>query len=192
MDGDEAGGIDEVLVELKGQLETSVTSLASKLSKLRTGRANVAILDGVRVSYYGSMTPLAECAQLAVADARMLTVKPWDRGLISEIERSLLGSNLGLTPQNDGDLIRIPIPALTQERRKDLCKQVRQKGEEAKIAVRSHRRDANEMLKEYEKAKEISQDDLRRGLEQIQEATNAVSAKLDDVLAKKEQEILAV
>lgn len=186
------GMVEDTLDQLRQDIETSLHALKGQLSKLRTGRANISILDGIRVNYYGTPTPINQCANLSVADARMLIVKPWDKGLISDIEKAILSSDIGIMPQNDGDLIRLPIPALTEERRKDLVKQGKNRGEEAKIGMRNHRRDANDMLKELEKEKQISQDDLKRALEKVQEQVDKGTAQVDEVLAAKEKEILAI
>lgn len=184
--------VDDVLGELAGSIDGSMKSLKVNLAKLRTGRANLALLDDVRVEYYGTPTPLNQCANLAVADARLITVRPWDKNLIGDIEKAIQSADIGITPQSDGDIIRLPVPPLTEERRKDLVKHAKQRGEEARISVRNHRRDANEMLKELEKEKEISQDDLKRALEKVQEATDKGVASVDDIIAAKEKEILEI
>lgn len=183
---------DEVLSQLQSDIQTASLAFKADLAKLRTGRASLSILDGVRVNYYGVPTPLNQCANMAVADARMLTVKPWEKNLIGEIEKAIREANLGINPQNDGDLIRLPIPALTQDRRKDLVKQAKGRAEDAKISMRNHRRDANEMLKEMEKEKEISQDDLKKALERVQEMVDEGSTQIDQVLAQKEKEIMEI
>ncbi|MCK5690950.1 ribosome recycling factor [Myxococcota bacterium] len=184
--------IDDVLSNLREENSDTLNALTNDLAKLRTGRANLAILDGIRVNYYGSPTELNQCANLAVADARMIVVKPFDRTIIGDIEKAILQSDVGINPQNDGDVIRLPIPALTEERRKELAKQAKQRGEDARIAMRNHRRDSNEMLKDLEKDKEISQDDLKRGLEQVQKVTDESIGKIGTILEKKEKEILEV
>ena len=176
--------VDEALEELNDGIESAKGSMLNALAKLRTGRANVAILDDVRVDYYGVPTPLSQCAQLSAPEPRMLSVKPW--------EKTIVAAGLGLNPQNDGELIRIPLPALTEERRKDLVKQARARGEDAKIAVRNHRRSTNELLKEAEKEKELSQDDLKRALDQVQGLVDKAVADIDGVLSSKETDILAV
>ncbi len=182
----------EVLDEFKSSVQVALESLKNDLKKLRTGRANVALLDGVRVDYYGSQTPLSQVAQLTVADARMITVKPWEKQIIGDIEKAIQSAGLGITPQNDGEFIRLPIPPLTEERRKDLVKQGKSRGEDAKIAIRNGRRDANEMLKAAEKDKDISEDDLKRALEKVQTETDTGTKTVDTILAKKEGEILAI
>ena len=184
--------VDDTMEQLRQEGEATLLGLKNQLSRLRTGRANLAILDGVRVNYYGVSTPLNQVANLTVADARLLTVKPWDRGLIGEIEKGISAADIGINPQNDGEMIRLPIPALNEERRRDLAKQAKHRGEEAKISLRNHRRDANEMLKEFEKDKAISQDDLKRALEKVQEQVDKTSTKIDEILAGKEKEIMEV
>jgi ribosome recycling factor len=184
--------MDDVFGELaKNSLDT-LAALKGHLGKLRTGRANVAILDDVRVDYYGVPTPLNQCASVHVADARLITVKPYEKKLITDIEKAIMQAGVGITPQSDGELIRLPIPGLTEERRRDLVKQAKHRGEEAKIALRNHRRDSNEMLKELEKEKEISQDDLKRALEKVQSELDASIAKVDQMIATKEKEILEI
>lgn len=183
---------DDVLQEMKSQLQTSLTALKGHLGKLRTGRANVAILDDVRVDYYGVPTPLNQCATLQVADARLIVVKPYDKQLLSDIEKAIMAADVGITPQSDGEVIRLPIPGLTEDRRKDLVKQAKHRGEETKIAMRNHRRDANEMCKELEKEKEISQDDLKRSLEKVQVELDRGIAKVDEMIATKEKEIMEI
>ncbi len=184
--------VEEVLKELKKGIDDSMSALRHDLAKLRTGRASVNILDGIRVEYYGAMTPLNQVAQLSVPEPRLIMVKPFDKSLISDIERAINNSDVGITPMNDGEQIRLPIPALNEERRKDLVKQAKHRGEDAKISLRNHRRDANEMLKEYEKEKLISEDDLKRALEKVQEVVDRGGKQVDDVLHQKEQEILEI
>ena len=184
--------IDDTQAQLGQEIDDTLGALHAQLGKLRTGRANTAILDGIRVNYYGQPTPLNQCANLTVADARMLLVKAWDKSIISEIERAIMSSDIGIMPQNDGDLIRLPIPPLTEARRRDLVKQGKHRGEEAKIALRNHRRDANDMLRETEKSKEISQDELKRALDKVQETINRGTSKIDEILLQKEKEILEI
>ena len=183
---------DDCMQELGESIDSTVQSLKVGLAKLRTGRANISVLDDVKVDYYGTPTPLSQCAQLAAPEPRLLTIKPWEKNLVGAIEKAILTCQLGITPQNDGEMIRLPIPQLTEERRKDLVKQARQRGEECKISVRSHRRSINDMLKDAEKEKEISQDDLKRGLDQVQTLTNDAVSKVDEILSAKEAEILEI
>lgn len=183
---------EDVVTELKGRIEKTVEDLRKELSKIRTGRANLSILEGVRVNYYGSPTPLSGVASLSVPEPRMILVKPWDKGSIKDIEKAINEANTGLTPMNDGEVIRLPIPAMTEERRKEIAKQVRSKGEEHKVAIRNVRRDANEMLKELVKEKTISEDDSKRATEKVQKETDAGVAKVDEVVQRKEKEVLEV
>ncbi len=186
------GMMEDVLADLSGNIEGAFNSFKADLGKLRTGRANLAMLDGIRVDYYGTPTPLSQCANLAIADARLITVRPWDKGLVQAIMKAISATDIGITPQSDGEIIRLPVPSLTEERRKDLVKQAKHRGEEAKIAMRNHRRDANEMLKEAEKDKEITQDDLKRGLEKVQVETDKGIEQIEQTLTAKEKEILSV
>ena len=184
--------IEDILNEMHANIEKSMGSLKLGLAKLRTGRANIAILDGIKVDYFGTPTPLNQCANLGAADARMITIKPWDKNIINDIEKAIQVADIGITPQNDGEMIRLPIPPLTEERRKDLVKQAKARGEDAKISIRNHRREANDMLKEAEKEKEISQDDLKRALERVQAEIDKGTSIVDEVLAKKEAEIMEI
>ena len=186
------GIVEDVFGELSTELEAVTESLQKNLSRLRTGRANASLLDGIRVDYYGNPTALSQCAQVNVPEPRLITVKPWEKGLLSAIEKAIMTSELGLNPQNDGEMIRLPIPQLTEERRKDLVKQAKGRGEEAKIGIRNHRRDAHEMLKAAEKDKEISQDDLKRALDKVQATVDKGIGKVDEILTSKEQEILEI
>ena len=181
---------DDVYAELQSQIDATLSALKADLGKMRTGRANAAILDGVRVDYFGSMSPLSQVANVNVSDARLITVKPWDKSIIAEVEKAIMAAEIGITPQNDGEIIRLPIPALTEERRKELAKQVKQRAEDSRISLRNHRRDANDFLKELEKEKEISQDDLKKALEKVQQVTDAGNKSIDEIIAKKENELL--
>ena len=184
--------VDDVMADLQANFESSLTSLRQDLGKLRTGRANLALLDGIRVDYYGTPTPLNQCANLAVADARLITVRPWDKNLVPALMKAISAAGIGITPQSDGEIIRLPVPSLTEERRKELVKQGKHRCEEAKIALRTHRRDANELLKESEKEKEITQDDLKKALDHVQEETDQGITAIDQVFVAKEKEILSV
>lgn len=170
----------------------SVKSLKEHLAKVRTGRANVTQLDGVMVDYYGTPTPIKQVANLSTPDARTIQVQAWESSLLAAIEKGIIAANLGLTPMNDGKLIRVPVPALTEERRKDLVKQCKKMGEDAKVAVRNNRRDANETLKKKEKDKEISEDENKRAQEEVQKKTDAAVVEIDKILADKEKEILTI
>lgn len=183
---------DDVVKQLSESIKKSVDALKQGMTKIRTGRANAAMLDGVKVSYYGTATPLAQCAAVAVPEPRLITVKPWDKGILKDIEKALLEANLGLTPQNDGEIIRLPIPPLTEQRRKEIAKQVKGIGEDHKVAIRNERRDANEKLKTLLKDKVITEDDNKRSTEKVQKETDGGITQVDDVVAKKEKEVLEV
>jgi ribosome recycling factor len=186
------GMTEDILQQLGQDTETTLAALRQQLARLRTGRATLGLLDGVRVMYYGQPTPLNQVASMSVADARMLTVRPFDRSIIGEIEKGIMSADIGIMPQNDGEIIRLPVPPLNEERRRDMVKQSKQRGEEARIGLRNHRRDANEMLKELERDKEISQDELKRALDKVQEQTDRGSQKVDEILAAKEKEMLEI
>jgi len=184
--------LEKILDEMKGRTARALEALAHEFSTLRTGRASVSILDPVKVDYYGSITPLSQLATLSVPDSRTITIQPWDVSQIQAIEKAILASGLGLTPSNDGKVIRIGIPQLTEERRKELVKVARRYAEEGKVSVRNARRDANDALKKLEKEKEISQDGLKKAQQQVQALTDAQVKKVDDLLAAKEVEIMEV
>ena len=184
--------LDDVLADLKANMEKTTEALRRDLAKIRTGRANVAILDGIRVDYYGTISPLNQVASLQVADARLIVIKPWEKTMCAVLEKTIRQSDLGLNPSTDGEVVRVPIPPLTEERRKELVKMVKKIGEESKVALRTHRRDSNEMLKELSDEKQISEDDLSRGQKKVQDATDQYVAKIDEIVAKKEKEILEV
>ncbi|MBU2454248.1 MAG: ribosome recycling factor [Proteobacteria bacterium] len=170
----------------------SEKAFEKELSKVRTGRASQAVLDGVKVDYYGTQTPLPQMATVSIPESRLITVKPWDVSVINEVEKAILKANLGMTPSNDGKLIRISIPPLTEERRKEIAKNVAKTCEDYKVAVRNIRRDSNEMLKDLQKDGEISEDDTFKAQKLVQEATDESIKKLDDIFARKEKEILEV
>jgi ribosome recycling factor len=185
--------VDDVLKDLQGNLDKATDALKRDLAKVRTGRANLALLDGIKVEYYGTMTPLNQVAALNVPDPRLITIKPWEKSMCGEIEKAIRQrAELGLNPGSDGELVRVPIPPLTQERRKELCKHIKKIGEEAKVAMRNHRREANEMLKDFEKDGEITEDDCTKGLKKVQESTDKGIAKVDEILTKKEAEVMEV
>ena len=183
---------DDILKDLADRIGKTVESFKSELQSIRTGRANLHLLDNVRVDYYGQMTPLHQVGTLSVADARLLTVKPWEKNLIPVIEKAIRDANLGLNPQSDKDMVRIPIPPLTEERRRDIVKQVKHKGEEFKVAVRNERRDAKELLEAAEKDGDVSQDEAKKGLEKVQKATDEGVKKIDEIVAAKEKEVMQV
>jgi ribosome recycling factor len=184
--------IDEVLANLRQEMTGTLDAMRRELARTRTGRASTALLEGITVNYYGAKTPLNQVATVGAPEPRLLVVQPYDRSVIADIERAILQSDLGLVPVNDGKLIRIPIPELTEERRRDLVKHTRKTAEEYRVSLRNHRRDAVDMLKALEKDKEITEDDLRRGQEKIQEITKDFSERLEKLLKSKEDEILEV
>ena len=181
---------EEILSEIRSDNEDSIDALKKDLSKVRTGRAHVGILDGVRLSYYGTMSPLNQVASISVPDPRQITVKPWDRSLIGAVEKAIMQADLGLTPTSDGELVRLNIPPLTTERRRELVKMVKRYGEDAKVSIRNHRREANEQFKEAEKESLLPEDDARKGTAKVQEITDDFVKQVDDLVAAKETEIL--
>ncbi len=183
---------DDILKDLSDRIGKTIESFKGDLQSIRTGRANLHVLDAVRVDYYGQMTPLHQVGTLAVADARLITVKPWEKNLIPAIEKAIRDANLGLNPQSDKDLVRIPIPPLTEERRREIVKQVKHKGEEFKVAIRNERRDAKELLEAAEKDGDVSQDEAKKALEKVQKATDEGVKKVDEVVAAKEKEVMQV
>lgn len=184
------------VVDIRKTAETkmgkSIDALKAELQKIRTGRAHPGLLDQVQVEYYGSMVPISQVANVSLLDARTISVQPWEKGLGAKIEKAIRESDLGLNPAAQGDLLRVPMPALTEERRRDLTKVVRHAGEDAKVAVRNLRREANEHLKRLLKDKAISEDDERKGQEEVQRLTDRVVAEIDRLVQAKEGEVLAV
>jgi len=184
--------IADIKKNAEAKMAKSVESLKNDLHKIRTGRAHPGILDQVSVDYYGSMVPISQVANVTLLDARTISVQPWEKGMGAKIEKAIRESDLGLNPSSQGDLIRVPMPPLTEERRRDLTKVVRNAGEDAKIAVRNLRRDANEHAKKMLKDKEIGEDDERRSLDEVQKLTDRVISEIDKLISGKEAEILAV
>jgi ribosome recycling factor len=185
--------MDENIIEdVEAKMEKTLASLKTDLGKVRTGRASLALLDHIRIDYYGTPTPLQQVATLAVPEPRLITIQPWDTSIIGAMEKAILKSELGLTPMNDGKIIRITIPRLTEERRKELVKVVKKMAEAAKVSLRNIRRDSNEHLKGLEKNKKISQDQLHQLMEKVQTSTDSYIKKADGVLASKEKEILEI
>jgi ribosome recycling factor len=174
------------------KMQGAIEALKKEFASLRTGRASLALLDGIDVDYYGTPTPLSQVATLNVPEPRQMTIQPWEQKLIPDIEKAILKSDLGLTPGNDGKLIRINIPQLTEERRKELVKVVKKRGEEAKIAVRNIRRDINDEIKKLEKDKEISEDEMKKDLDEVQKLTDSYVKNVDDHVSHKEQEVMEV
>lgn len=182
--------IDELRQDTQNRMDKSIDALKHELSRVRTGRASLSLLDGIRVDYYGTPTPLNQMASLSIPESRLILIQPWDTSVIKEIEKALLKSDLGLTPSSDGKVVRIAIPPLTEERRKQLVKVVYKIGEEHKVAVRNIRREANEMLKTFKKDSEISEDDAFKAQEETQKITDAFIRQIDDTVKAKEKEIL--
>ncbi|HLA12436.1 MAG TPA: ribosome recycling factor [Pyrinomonadaceae bacterium] len=182
----------DVVKETKPRMDTVIEDFRRKLASVRTGRAAVSLLDTVMVDYYGTMTPLNQMASVHAPEPQMLTVQPWDQTQLVAVEKAIRGADLGLNPSNDGKLVRIPIPPLTEERRKQLAKQVHEIAEDHRTAVRNIRRDANERMKKMLKEKQISEDAERDGLDEIQELTNTYISKIDELSKGKEQEIMHV
>lgn len=184
--------IDEIKSKLDTSMKKSIESLKSQFLKVRTGRASANVLDSVMVDYYGSPTPIKGVGQISTPEARLLQIQPFDKTLIGEIEKAIINANLGLTPSNDGNFIRIQFPALTEEKRKDLVKQIKKMGEDAKIAIRNARRDQNDVVKKAEKGKEISEDDSKKFQDDIQKITDKFVKEVDELMAIKEKELLTV
>ncbi|MCC6621750.1 MAG: ribosome recycling factor [Deltaproteobacteria bacterium] len=180
--------IDTIVNDTKAALTKAHDAFRRELQKLRTGRANLAMLDGVRVEYYGSPTPLSQVAALNIADPRLITIKPWDKSLLTAIEKSIVAANLGITPSSDGELVRLPIPPLTGEVRKNLVKDLKKKTEDARVAARNIRRDANQSVKDAE----LSEDEETRALKQVQKIVDDAIAKIDHDANDKEKEIMEV
>ena len=181
-----------VIDDCKQEMEQTVAAFRKELSRLRTSRASTALLEGIVVEYYGARTPLNQLASLSAPEARLLIIQPFDRTAIGDIERAIFQSDLGLTPVNDGKIIRIPIPELTEQRRKDLVKHVKKTAEEFRVSVRAHRHDAIDMLKELHKEKELTDDDLKKNQERVEALTKEYVDKVDKILKGKEEEIMAV
>jgi ribosome recycling factor len=183
---------EKTYTETIAKMEKTLSSLKTDLNKIRTGRASLALFDDIRVDYYGTPTPLNQMATLSIPEPRLITVQPWDASIMGEIEKAILKSELGVTPANDGKIIRITIPRLTEERRKELVKVVKKMAEGARVAVRNIRREANDQLKGWEKNKKISQDQLHQWMDKVQKSTDQFIEKVDTILAAKEKEILEI
>ncbi|WP_033829197.1 ribosome recycling factor [Bacillus andreraoultii] len=183
---------NQVINDAKDRMTKAIGAYTRELASIRAGRANASLLDKIVVEYYGAPTPINQLASISVPEARMLVIQPYDKSIVSEIERAIMKSDLGLNPTSDGSLIRIMIPALTEERRKELVKVVRKESEEAKIAIRNIRRDVNDDLKKQEKNKEITEDELRGYTDDVQKLTDEYIAKIDQLTKEKEKEILEV
>ncbi|MDZ7766552.1 MAG: ribosome recycling factor [Melioribacteraceae bacterium] len=181
-----------IIKDAKHRMDISIEAFKSEINKVRTGKATTALLDGIKVDYYGNMTPLNQVGNVSVLDAHTLAITPWDKNMVQVIEKAILTSDLGLNPASDGTNIRIPIPPLNEERRRDLVKLVKKFGEDSKVAIRNVRRDANDQLKKEEKAKNISEDDLKRFEDEVQKITDDHTNKIDEMIEHKEKEIMAV
>jgi ribosome recycling factor len=184
--------VEDVIKETKPKMEKVVEDFQRKLSNVRTGRATVGLLDSVVVDYYGSPTPLNQMASVAVPEPQLITVQPWDMSQLAAVEKAIVAANLGMNPSNDGKIIRLPVPALNEERRKQLAKQVHEIAEEHRVAVRNVRHQSNDSLKKLLKDKAISEDNERDGLDQVQKLTNSYITKIDEYMKAKEQEVMSV
>lgn len=182
----------EVISDMKNHMEKTIDALRREYQKVRTGRASTSLLEDIKVDYYGNPSPLSAVATLAVPEARTITISPWESKMIPPIEKAILNANIGLTPSNDGRLIRLILPPLTEERRKEIVKDLRRKAEDDKVALRNIRRDAIDRLKKLEKDKKISEDELKRSEKEVQDVTDKHVAKVDEVLAHKEKEVMEV
>ncbi|BDG03866.1 ribosome recycling factor [Anaeromyxobacter oryzae] len=183
---------DDILKDLNDRIAKTLDQLRHDLSAVRTGRASLHLLDNVKVDYYGTPTPLNQVATLSVPEARLIMVKPWEKNMIPVIEKAIRDANLGVNPMSDKDLVRVPIPPLTEERRKEIVKQVKHKGEEHKIAIRNERRDAKELIEASEKDGDIAADDAKKALEKMQKATDDGVKKIDEIVAAKEKDVMQV
>jgi len=184
--------LEEIKQETLERMEKSISSLESSLQKIRTGRANPSLLDAIQIDYYGNMTPLSQVSNISVQDAKTLLISPWEKNLVPDIEKAIQSSDLGINPATSGDVIRVILPDLTEETRRDLIKIAKSEVENSKIALRNQRRDANGLLKEYLKEKEISEDDERRGQEIIQNLTDDFISKVEQLLELKEKDLLEI
>lgn len=184
--------LEELSKQIKESMKGAMDHLYHGLATIRTGKANPALLDSIQVEYFGSMVPLKQVASVAVPDPRLITVQPWDKTVIPEIEKAIQASDLGLNPQNDGVMIRLPVPPLTEERRKELVKIVKRMGEEAKVTLRNIRREGNDKIKKLEKQHEISEDNMHTKQEEIQKLTDSYGTSVDKVIAAKEKEIMEI
>ena len=184
--------IDETLEDLQQSIQKAHEALKRNLAKIRTGRAHPSLLDSVRVENYGVMSPISQVATINAPDARMLTVKPWDKSMIKAVERAIVTAGLGLNPSNDGELIRLPLPPLTEERRKEFVKVAKSEGEDCKVAIRKSRRDANDLIDGLMKEKEISEDDAERAKKKVDEQVQAATGQVDTIVNHKEKDIMEV
>ncbi|MBB5022371.1 ribosome recycling factor [Desulfurispira natronophila] len=184
--------VSEVYDEMKEKMQKALEATRKDFSTLRTGRATTSLLDGIKVDYYGTPTPLQQVGTIATPDATTMTIQPWEATMIGAIEKAIHGSNLGVTPSNDGQMVRINIPPLTEERRKALAKQVKKFAEEGRVAVRNVRRQGNEMIKSFEKSKDITEDESKRAQDEVQKITDSFVKKIDELAEAKENELMTV
>ena len=184
--------MENVKKKLVAGMEKTVEALKKDFGRVRTGRASASLLENIMVDYYGPPTPINQVGTLAVPEPRMITIQPWEKKIIGEIEKAILKSDLGLNPDSDGQIIRVVIPPLTEERRREMTKMTKKMGEESKVALRNLRRDANEKLKKMEKDKELTKDDLKRGEKEIQDLTDSYVKKIDEIVAAKDKEIMEI
>ena len=184
--------IEQVFKNLEDANLKTLENLKKELNQVRAGKASASLLDSIRVNAYGSQAPLSQVSSVSVPDARTLVISPWDKSLLAEIEKAIVGSDLGLAPQNDGKIIRLSIPALTEERRKDLVKSIGKMSEESKVALRQHRKNANEEIKSLEKQKALSEDEAKKQLDAVQKAVDSSTKAVDEVVEKKSKEIMTI
>lgn len=184
--------IDEIMLETEEKMQRAVNGLHNAFGTVRTGRANAMVLDRIKVDYYGVPTPINQMAGVKTPDAHMLVIEPWDKGVLGAIEQAIIASNLGVTPSNDGNVIRLPFPTLTEERRRELAKQCKAYSEEARVAVRNARRDANSAVEKAEKNDGLPEDDARRAKDEIQKLTDKFIEKVEERFKKKEEEVMAI
>jgi ribosome recycling factor len=182
--------LNEIIEDMKQSVDDAHSALQRELGKIRTGRANAAILDAIRIDYYGTQTPLNQCASILVPEPRLIVIKPWDKSVIKDVEKAIQTSDLGLTPSSDGEVVRIPIPTLTEERRQELVKVARKQGEDHKVSIRNARRDANEMIKAMIKDGDAPEDEGHKAIKTVQDITDEGVEKVDSIVSDKESEIM--
>lgn len=184
--------MEDLILEQEMKMEAAFDAMLAKFSKTRTGRANAAALENIRIEYYGASTPIRQLCNISIPEPRLIVVQPWDKSTLSGIEKAILASNIGVTPENDGNVIRLPFQPLTEETRREIVKQIKRLAEDAKIEIRNIRRDGNDSLKKMEKSSEISEDDLKNGMKQIQDLTDLWIEKISNAANHKEKEIMEV
>lgn len=184
--------VDSIINEFKGKVSRAIDAYAKNIARLRTGRANVQILDGIKVDYYGNQVPINQVATVSIPEPNLIMLKVWDRNAVSAVEKAILASDIGVTPSVQGDVIRVPFPPLTEEKRKELIKQVKKMAEECKVEIRNFRREGNDRIKSLEKGSKITEDESKKGMEKIQKETDAAISKIDEIVAAKEKELLEI